>query len=171
MPPADVWSIGRLLEWTTAYLKDHGADSPRLDAEVLLAEAHRFSRAAHLKPVPMPGGNSAINEPWRMTISYLVDAFGDCSRNLELPLLKEIGVTNGERVSEMISNHRDSPQTSSLGRLFDAVAVLVGLRPRITFEGQAAMELEMLATEKTDSIYPYDWTEAESIIISPKPAG
>ena len=147
----------------------HGNDGTIWGGEVLLVEEHSFFRAAHLKALQMPGGEAAIREPWRMTISYLRDAFGEPYKDLEIPLLKELGVTGGEPIHDIISDQSDSSKTSSLGRLFDAVAVLVGLRPRVTFEDQAAMELEMLATQKTKSVYPYEWIEKDAMVILPGP--
>ncbi len=60
-------------------------------------------------------------------------------------------------ISEMITKGINSPLTSSLGRLFDGVAAICGIRSRVNFEGQAAMELEMLAGESTESLYDYEW--------------
>ena len=85
-----------------------------------------------------------------MALSYLQDAYGSDFRNLDLPaMVKEIDSGKLTVVGEMISKKINSPLTSSLGRLFDGVAAVCGIRNRVNFEGQAAMELEMAASWKT----------------------
>lgn len=139
----------------------YGTDGKIWGGEVLFAETKRFTRAAHLSYVPMPGGSAAIKEPWRMAISYLYDAFGDTFWNLDLPLLKTIDEKKLKIILEMISKRVNSPETSSLGRLFDGIAAIVGIRNHVYFEGQAAMELEMLAGEKTKAVYDYEWVSED----------
>ena len=134
-----------------------GTDGCIWGGEVLIAEAGAFKRAAHLSYVPMPGSESAIKEPWRMAVSYLYDAFGDKLWDLDLPVLREIDKKNLKIIVDMISKRINSPYTSSLGRLFDGIAAIIGIRNRVSFEGQAAMELEMLAGEETQATYDYEW--------------
>jgi hydrogenase maturation protein HypF len=147
----------------------YGPDGTVWGGEVLLADAKGFERAAHLACVPMPGSAAAIREPWRMAVSYLYDAFGAGLLDLDLPVL---AATGGDRLTlmlEMITRRVNSPLTSSLGRLFDAVAALAGLRRRVSFEGQAAMELEMAADAATDAAYDVDWQGGHPVQVLPAP--
>jgi hydrogenase maturation protein HypF len=147
----------------------YGSDGTVWGGEVLIAEAKQFKRAAHLAYVRMPGSAAAIKQPWRMAISYLYDAFGENFSELDLPILKEIEAPKLKVVAEMILKGVNSPQTSSLGRLFDGVAAIAGIRHRVNFEGQAAMELEMLAAGDARSTYDYQWASGDPIKILPAP--
>jgi len=135
----------------------YGTDGAVWGGEILVARAHEFERAGHLAYVPMPGSAVAIKEPWRMAVSYLQDAYGGDVRNLNLPALAVIEDEKLTVIGQMISKGINSPQTSSLGRLFDGVAAVCGIRNRVNFEGQAAMELEMAALENVDGRYDYEW--------------
>jgi hydrogenase maturation protein HypF len=147
----------------------YGSDGAIWGGEVLVVEAARFRRAAHLAYVPLPGGAAAIREPWRMALSYLWDAFGDDYRKLDLPLLKTLEARKIETVAAMIRRRVNAPPTSSLGRLFDAVAALAGIRYHITFEGQAAMELEMAASGAPVRPYAVGWEKGAVTRIPPAP--
>ncbi len=135
----------------------YGTDGAIWGGEILVARAHDFERAGHLAYVPMPGSAAAIKEPWRMAVSYLQEAYGGDFRNLNLALVKEIDSAKLTVIGEMIAKGINSPLTSSLGRLFDGVAAICGIRQRVNFEGQAAMELEMAAAEDSDGVYDYGW--------------
>ncbi len=147
----------------------YGTDGKVWGGEVLLADPTSFRRAAHLAYVPMPGGSAAIREPWRMAVSYLYRAFGDDFLELELPAIQGIDAKRLRVIREMISRRFNAPETSSLGRLFDGVAALLGIRDRVNFEGQAAMELEMLASEGTAEVYEHEWVSADDYEILPEP--
>jgi hydrogenase maturation protein HypF len=146
-----------------------GPDGTVWGGEILVAEVKRFERAAHLACVAMPGGAAAIKEPWRMAVSYLRDAFGDGLWGLDLPVLREAGADKVRLMLEMAAKGVNSPLTSSLGRLFDGVAAIAGLRSRVTYEGQAAMELEMAGADETESFYEYGWAEGCPCRILPAP--
>jgi len=133
----------------------YGSDGTVWGGEVLIASAGGFERVAHLSEVSMPGSAAAIREPWRMAVSYLHDAFGGNLGGLDLPFMREAGPDKVRLIQEMIAKRINSPLTSSLGRLFDGVAALAGLRSRVSYEGQAAMELEMAAQNETESFYDY----------------
>jgi len=150
-----------------------GSDGAVWGGEVLLADHHCFTRKAHLDYVPMPGGEAAIKEPWRMAISYLYNAFGHAFKDLDLPLLTQIEGHKIEVMVEMISKGINAPNTSSLGRLFDGVAALAGIRNHVHYEGQAAIELEMTAENGTEKPYDYEWTrgEVQKILTAPIIAG
>jgi len=147
----------------------YGPDGTVWGGEVLVADASGFERAAHMAQVGMPGGAAAIKEPWRMAVSYLWDAFGDGLWDLPPAGLRQVGEDKVRLMLEMIAKRINSPLTSSLGRLFDGVAALAGLRQRVTYEGQAAMELEMAAVEETDAEYEFAWETGRSYRILPAP--
>ena len=140
----------------------YGPDHTVWGGEVLLADYHAFERLAHLSTVEMPGGDAAIHEPWRMAVSHLYRAYGPEYRGLKLPLLHDHADTI-IIIEQMIEKSINSPLTSSCGRLFDSVAALLGLRHTVSFEGQAAAELEMLLeSDNTDnSSYSYEIIKAE----------
>ncbi len=135
----------------------YGDDGHIWGGEILIADACRFTRAGHLDYVPMPGGAAAIKEPWRMAASYLNYTFGESSLDIHLPLMQTIDRGKMNILLQMIKKRVNSPLTSSLGRLFDGVSAIVGLRNHVHYEGQAAMELEMMAGPQTDAVYDYGW--------------
>jgi hydrogenase maturation protein HypF len=140
----------------------YGPDHTVWGGEVLLADYHTFERFAHLSTVEMPGGDAAIHEPWRMAVSHLYRAYGPEYITLKLPILQD-HVDKIAIIEQMIEKSINSPLTSSCGRLFDAAAALLGLRHTVSFEGQAAAELEMLLEpDNTDSsTYPFEIIKAE----------
>ncbi len=130
----------------------YGSDGHVWGGEILIADLKTFQRAAHFDYRPMPGSEKVIREPWRMALSYTYAEFSkqDHSQDRDffqyvkkLPFLKEVGRDSVRTIVKMIENKLDPVMTSSLGRLFDGVAALTGLRNVVAFEGQAAMELEM----------------------------
>ncbi|MCP4682593.1 MAG: carbamoyltransferase HypF, partial [Desulfobacterales bacterium] len=147
----------------------YGSDGNIWGGEIFIAEHGEFKRAGHLSYVPMPGSAQAIKEPWRMAVSYLHDTFGEDFRNLDLPMLNEIDPGKIDILVRMISKNINCPATSSLGRLFDGIAAIVGIRNNVFFEGQAAMELEMLTDEKEKSSYDYEWAPGDihKILLEP----
>ena len=147
----------------------YGPDGTVWGGEVLIADARGFERAAHLAYVPMPGSAAAIREPWRMAVSYLIDAYGEGIDGLDLPVLREVGSEKANVIRAMIAKRINSPLTSSLGRLFDGVAAIAGLRSRVNYEGQAAMELEMAARAETETFYEYAWEGDGPLRVLPAP--
>jgi hydrogenase maturation protein HypF len=150
----------------------YGTDGAVWGGEFLTGDYRRFRRAAHLRYVGMPGGEQAIREPWRMALAHLVDA--------EVPDRLPRGrvpAADVATVRRMLERRFNTPLTSSAGRLFDAVAALAGVRDRVSYEGQAAMELEWLATEhRSDAAYPFDLAEAlegeppeATLVVDPRP--
>jgi hydrogenase maturation protein HypF len=135
----------------------YGTDGAIWGGEVLVADYSGFERAGHFEYVPLPGGAAAIHEPWRMAVSYLAKHYGKEVEKLGLPFLAEIDSRKLSVVLQMIEREINSPRTSSCGRLFDAVAALVGLRGTVNFEAQAAIELEMAARDSgSEAAYPLD---------------
>ncbi|MEU8361559.1 carbamoyltransferase HypF [Nonomuraea sp. NPDC048882] len=124
----------------------HGPDGTLWGGEFLRADLTGYQRLGHLAQVPMPGGTAAIRQPWRMTAAYLRD---------ERPGL-DVARRNAERwpaVLQLAATGLNSPLTSSAGRLFDAVSALLGIRDTITYEGQAAIELEQRADTSETGVY------------------
>ncbi|QFY13121.1 carbamoyltransferase HypF [Nonomuraea phyllanthi] len=126
----------------------YGLDGTLWGGEFLLAGLASFERAGHLAPVPMPGGSAAIRQPWRMAAAYL-DGDGDALAVARRNERWWASVTALAR-----RGGSGAPPTSSAGRLFDAVAALIGVRDTITYEGQAAIELEQLADPGERAAYP-----------------
>ena len=129
----------------------YGTDEAIWGCEIMLADLVQFERLAHLSYVPMPGGEMAVRQPWRMAAVYLHQAFGDRFLALDLPFVRELDQGKWRTLMHMIARGINSPSTSSLGRLFDAVAALLGLRGQVLYEGQAAIDLEMVAEATTHS--------------------
>ncbi|WP_319406201.1 carbamoyltransferase HypF [uncultured Desulfosarcina sp.] len=148
-----------------------GTDGTIWGGEVLVARYHTFTRAAHLATVPMPGSAAAIREPWRMALSHLRSAFGEDLGALVLPLFRSVNQQQMNVILAMMDKQINSPLTSSLGRLFDAVAAIIGLRGKVAFEGQAAMELEMIADDTASGHYDFSWEDHgdDPILISNAP--
>jgi hydrogenase maturation protein HypF len=133
----------------------YGTDGAVWGGEFLVGDYCAFRRAAHLRYVGMPGGDRVIREPWRMALAHLTDAQADAPA-----LAERLSPEAVRTVMRMLESRFNTPQTSSIGRLFDAIAALVGVRDRVSFEGQAAIELEWLATTAvSDGHYPFDLEE------------
>jgi hydrogenase maturation protein HypF len=103
----------------------------------------------------MPGGTMAIKEPWRMAMVYLSEAFGDEATSLRIDLMKRIDFQKWEILKRMIEKKINTPWTSSMGRLFDAISSLLSIRDEVHYEGQAAIELEMIADPEVRGQYPF----------------
>jgi hydrogenase maturation protein HypF len=117
-----------------------GPDGTLWGGELLAADLTGYRRVGHLRSVALPGGNQAVREPWRMALVWAAAALGE-----------EVAERYGEQVDERwpavlaLSRHANTATTTSAGRLFDAVAALLGLRSKVTYEAQAAIELEACA--------------------------
>jgi len=132
-----------------------GADGRIWGGEFLVCDFASFERYAHFRYVPLAGGDSAVREPWRIALGYLKEAFGSEAHKLDLPLFRR--PENHIRLVNSALEHRiNTIETSSAGRLFDAVSSIAGLRQEITYEGQAAIELEMKADGSIGEAYPFD---------------
>jgi hydrogenase maturation protein HypF len=141
----------------------YGTDGAVWGGEVLLATYADFERVAHLDYVPLPGGAAAINEPWRMAVSYLHKHFGEAFPDLDIPFVRELERRQLAVIVRMLERGVNSPLTSSCGRLFDAVSALAGIRKRVNYEAQAAIELEAaIAGESESSGYPFELRPEEN---------
>jgi hydrogenase maturation protein HypF len=146
----------------------YGDDGAIWGGEFLIASYAAYERAAHLRYVPLPGGDRAVREPWRMALAHL-HAVG-------LPWREELdpvsfGQTRGADMLEVlltqIERGLNAPPTSSMGRLFDAAAALAGVREAVNYEAQAAIEFEALADPGETGSYSFDYANG---LIDPRPA-
>jgi hydrogenase maturation protein HypF len=135
-----------------------GTDGTIWGGEILTCTEDRFERQAHLVQVPMPGADFAVTEPWRMGISWLYHAMGAGVADLDIPFVRGIDPSKLEFLIQMMDKGINSPMTSSCGRLFDAMAAIVGIRNRVSYEGQAAMELEAVSGPLPEKGYGVDLT-------------
>jgi hydrogenase maturation protein HypF len=113
--------------------------------EFLVGGYDGFRRAGHFRPLPLPGGDAAVREPWRMALSYLYQALGEAAFVIDHPVAGLLAEKDRALFARMLQRGINSPQTSSCGRLFDAVAALLNLRHIVSYDGQGAIELEALA--------------------------
>ncbi len=146
----------------------YGSDQHIWGGEFLLGDFSGFERVGHLAELAMPGGDAATREPWRMAFSLLYTTFGETIP--ELPLFDRVAVADRKLLLQMIAKGINSPLTSSCGRLFDAVAALVGLRQTVSYEGQAALELEMYLDDRP-LLPPYHFAieeTADKLIVDPR---
>ena len=142
-----------------------GTDETIWGGEFLLGDYLGFERAAHLRCVGMPGSEKAVHEPWRMAVSHLTDAGCDDSS-----VAARVGGISIKAVRRMISRQFNTPQTSSAGRLFDAVASLAGIRDQVSYEGQAAIEMEHLATGlEVNGSYPFEISGEGPWVVDTRP--
>jgi hydrogenase maturation protein HypF len=172
-----------------ACLAEHGADGRAVGAifdgagfgpdgtvwggEILVGDAGGYERFGMLRPLPLPGGDAAAREPWRMACAWLTAAL-EQSPPLPPVLADDVTPAEWEAVAALARSGLASPPTSSAGRLFDAVAALAGLRARAGHEGQAAMELESAARLDERGAYPLDLVEeqvddgAAALVLDPR---
>lgn len=136
----------------------YGPDGTIWGGEFLLVEKGEWRRLAHLRSFPLPGGERAAREPWRAAIGLLYEAFGDDALAMTgLAPLAHLSQAERGVLGTMLSRGVNAPSGSSAGRLFDAFASLCGVRQRMSYEGQAAAELEW-AAEGAAPIAPYDFS-------------
>jgi hydrogenase maturation protein HypF len=152
--PGEELVIGVALDGT-----GYGTDGAVWGGEFLEGSVEEgFERQAHLEYVPLPGGAAAIRQPWRMALAQLIALYGE-EEAIKLPLavVRQAGEQNVRLISRLVERGLNTPLTSSAGRLFDAVAALVGVpgTRRTTYEGQAAVELELVAEGPANRGYPF----------------
>lgn len=125
----------------------YGLDGAIWGGEFLVGNYGEFQRAAFFRYVRLPGGEAAIRRPYRMALSHLFHAFGEAAWGLNLAFMAQVPPMEMAIIRHQIVTGLNSPLTSSAGRLFDAVSALLGIRGVVNYEGQAAIEMEMLASE------------------------
>src|SRR3989304_8170600 len=120
----------------------YGTDGTVWGGEFLIADYREFRRVAHLKPLPLPGGETSIRRPARMGFCLLYQALGEEAFALPEQLLPSLSETEARVIARQIERKLTTPLTSSLGRVFDGISALLGGAPVATYEGEAAVELE-----------------------------
>jgi hydrogenase maturation protein HypF len=142
----------------------YGTDGTVWGGEFFVASESTFTRVGHIATYLLPGGEKAIREPWRIAVSLLREAYGDdwpdVAKSLDIVPEKSFY----ETMDRIMKQRFNSPLTSSLGRLFDGVAAILGLRRKVTFEGQAAMELEAMARYGSGRVMEFAIDEVGDII-------
>ncbi len=134
-----------------------GTDGNIWGGEILVCDYQSFESVGHFDYVPMPGGDKASKEPWRMGVAYLYKYYGRDFLDLNIPFVKNLDLIKTELLLLGIDTGINSPLTSSCGRLFDAVAAIMGICEYQVYEAQAAMKLEaMTAENETKIFYPID---------------
>ncbi|MFZ4858854.1 MAG: carbamoyltransferase HypF [Desulfuromonadaceae bacterium] len=123
----------------------YGPDGTIWGGEFLVGGYDGYHRAGHFRPVPMPGGDTAVREPWRMAMAYLYQALGEDVFSINHPVASILPESEQSLFAQMLRRGINSPLTSSCGRLFDAVAALLNIRHVVSYDGQGAIELEALA--------------------------
>jgi hydrogenase maturation protein HypF len=136
----------------------YGLDGSVWGGEFLIAAYGGFERAAHLEQMPLPGGEISIRRPYRLAYAYLCALGGEIP---DLPFLLQIPDEERAVIAAQVARRINTPLTSSCGRLFDAVAALLNLCGTITFEGQAAIALEMIAAGEPGDPYPFSIREED----------
>ncbi len=137
----------------------YGTDGNLWGGEFLVADINGFERAGQFKYIALPGGESAIREPWKTAVSYILDAAGGRAGDYldKIGFLKKYGSETLEKVMMVARSRELSPLASGAGRLFDAISALLGLCDRNTFEGEAAMTLESFTREGIEEEYPVEF--------------
>jgi hydrogenase maturation protein HypF len=132
-----------------------GRDGTIWGGEIFAVQGGVFRRAAHLEPFPLPGGDASIRHPWRMALAVLHAA--GCEWSARLAPVQAAGEAERRLLGQQLDRNLNCVATSSMGRLFDAVAALAGVKQSITYEAEAAMNLEALAGEAAgeDAMYAF----------------
>jgi hydrogenase maturation protein HypF len=130
-----------------------GSDGTIWGGEILVGGLERVERVGHLEPVRLPGGDAAVREPWRMACAWLLASL-DGEAHPTAPIAARVEEARWEQVAELARTGTASPITTSIGRLFDAVAALCGIRMTVHEEGRAAVELEAVAAPSERGAYP-----------------
>ena len=147
----------------------YGTDGTLWGGELLLGDLEDFRRVGKLLPVRLPGGERAIREPWRMACAWLSRAQEDTEREgspgIPHALRGRVQERTWRQVAQLSRTGLNSPVTSSMGRLFDAVGALCGLRAESSYEGQAAIELEAACDPAERGSYPMSLLDDDGLIV------
>jgi hydrogenase maturation protein HypF len=137
----------------------YGTDGRLWGGEFFVANYARAERVAHLEYTPMPGGPRAVREPWRMAAVFLYRAMGEELFDLNLDFAKRHGRSAWDGLRLTAATGANSPETSGMGRLFDAVASLIGVRDVARYEGQTRSELETIADGRQEGGYEFGYSD------------
>jgi hydrogenase maturation protein HypF len=145
----------------------YGSDGCIWGGEFLLGDATGYQRVAHLRPFRLPGADAAVHEPRRVALALLYELYGEQAFEMDLPPVRTTRPADRPILAQMLARGLNAPLTTSMGRLFDGLASLIGLNQTVSFEGQAAMRLEYAADEGERGAYPLsfkadvlDWGDA-----------
>jgi len=134
----------------------YGADGNIWGSEFIIADLKDFQRYAHFDYIELPGGDKAVEEPWRTAVSYLCKYFGNDFYNLKLPFLENIDRKKIDMILTAIDKRINCPLTSGAGRLFDAVAAIAGICTTSKFHAEAPMRLESLVSQNVEECYDFE---------------
>lgn len=143
----------------------YGVDGRIWGGEFLVFEGKTWRRAGHLKYFRLPGGEAAVHEIWRGAFSLLSTALGPEFVRMAPNIFKNASDKNLATLQRMMTLGLNSPETSSIGRLFDAFGCLAGLRESVTYEGQAPMELESFFKKPRKDFYPFSLARENGLLI------
>ena len=146
----------------------YGNDGRIWGGEFMVADYSGFMRAGHLEYLPVPGGEAAIKKPWRLAAGYILTLLGENASLNDLPILKKVESADIDLIRRQLETRLNTPLTSSMGRLFDAVSAMLGIRGVIYYEAQAACELEAVAgacTDKSETAYSCDISNEQGISV------
>jgi hydrogenase maturation protein HypF len=142
----------------------YGDDGNTWGSEFLVCDYKGYSRMNHFAYMPMPGGDRAAEEPWRMGLSLLYQAFGDQLFNQDIPLIHTADLSKAKRITEAITKKINSPLSSGAGRLFDAVASITGICVKSLFHAEAPMRLESSIRSNIRDFYDVDLSDGISFL-------
>ncbi|HST54389.1 MAG TPA: carbamoyltransferase HypF [Solirubrobacteraceae bacterium] len=145
----------------------YGTDGGVWGGELLVGDLTGFKRAGHLRAVRLPGGDRAVREPWRMACAWVAEATGDRVPPIPPGLSERVDPSRWEAVARIAHEGVAAPLTTSAGRLCDAVAALCGVRAEVSYEGQAAIELEAMADPDEHGEYELPYKDGQ---LDPRPA-
>jgi hydrogenase maturation protein HypF len=131
-----------------------GDDGHIWGSEVMLADLNTYHRIAHMEYIPLPGGDNAVDEPWRIALALLHKTFWENGHNIASQIFPEITFKRRSMIFEALEKNINCPLSCGLGRLFDAVAALTGVCHQPTFEAVGPMRLEAVADKKVSDSYP-----------------
>ncbi|VAX18531.1 [NiFe] hydrogenase metallocenter assembly protein HypF [hydrothermal vent metagenome] len=132
----------------------YGDDGQIWGSEFLVGGVDGYTRMATIKPIPLPGGERAIREPYRMALAVLLELYGDDLPNLDIEWLRDIDENTFSNIRKMTEQKINTPMSHGMGRVFDTAGALLDIKPVASFEGQTAMELEMACAENITDSYP-----------------
>ena len=148
----------------------YGPDDTIWGGEFLRARGDTFERVAHFRHFRLPGGEAAIRQPSRTALGVLFETWGDDAwERFDLPPVRDFTEDQLRVIGQMLRRGVNAPRTSSVGRLFDAVASLTGVRQRVSFEGQAAMELEFAIKDQRTASYPFEICHGIPLVVDWRP--
>jgi hydrogenase maturation protein HypF len=134
----------------------YGTDGNTWGSEFLVCDYNSFTRHGYFSYMPMPGGDRAAEEPWRMGLSLLYQAFGNNMFDLNIPLFRLMDNKKAIRLTEAIEKKINCPHTSGAGRLFDAIAAISGICVNSLFHAEAPMRMESLVNPAVQGYYDFE---------------